>query len=100
MRDRPLTIRMAAHNDAAALARPARLDSARPLRGSVLLAELDGAPVAAVSLETGAVTADPFQHTADAVHVLTLRRDQLAGAGSDVARPRPRLRRLAPRPAR
>lgn len=98
MRHGPLTIRMAGPSDDAALRRLAGLDSARPLRGSVLLAELDGAPIAAVSLETGSVTADPFRHTADAVRLLQLRREQLPRARTAQARTRPH--RLTPRPAR
>jgi hypothetical protein len=100
MTDRPMTIRMAAREDADALVRLAALDSARPLAGPVLLAERDGVPLAAVSLEAGAVTADPFQHSADAVRLLMLRRYQLLRQGADVGRARPLLRRLVPNPAR
>ena len=100
MTDQPLTIRLARPDDAAALRRLADLDSARPLHGRVLLAELDDAPLAAVSLDTGAATADPFQHTADAVRLLSLRRYQLLRQGGDVAPARSLLRRLVPNPAR
>jgi hypothetical protein len=71
---------MAAPADVGALRRLAQLDSAPPLSGRVLLAERDGAPLAALSLETGAATADPFQPTADAVRLLMLRRSQLTRA--------------------
>jgi hypothetical protein len=98
MSDRPLTIRMATLNDAATLRRLAQLDSAHTLRGDVLLAESDRLPVAAIALKTGVVTADPFQHSAAAVHMLRLRRYQLLRQGGDVA-PAPRLlRRLVPDP--
>jgi hypothetical protein len=100
MTDQSLTIRLARPDDAAALRRLADLDSARPLHGRVLLAELDDAPLAAVSLDTGAATADPFQHTADAVRLLSLRRYQLLRQGGDVAPARSLLRRLVPNPAR
>jgi hypothetical protein len=100
MTDRPLKIRMAKSDDAGALRRLAELDSARPLAGRVLLAELDGVPVAAVSLGAGAVTADPFQHSVDAVRMLMLRRYQLIRQGGDVAPARALLRRLVPDPAR
>jgi hypothetical protein len=100
MTDHSLTIRTAIPDDSGALRRLAELDSARPLSGSVLIAELDGAPLAAVSVETGAATADPFQHSADAVRLLRLRRYQLLRQGGDVAPARSLLRRLVPNPAR
>jgi hypothetical protein len=100
MTDRPLTIRMAAPEDARALRRLAGLDSARPLRGRVLLAESEGVPVAAVSLEAGTVTADPFQHSGEAVRMLKLRRYQLLRQGGDAAPARTLLRRLVPNPGR
>jgi hypothetical protein len=100
MTDESLTIRWASPDDAGALRRLAQLDSARPLHGRVLLAELGGAPLAAVSLETGRATADPFEHTADAVRLLRLRRYQLLRQGGDVGPARSLLRRLVPNPAR
>jgi hypothetical protein len=81
--DRPLTIRMAAPEDADALQRLAELDSAAPLTGSVLLAEFDGAVVAAASLEGGKVIADPFTPSAYAVRMLTVRRYQLMRSGRE-----------------
>jgi hypothetical protein len=98
MTDQPLMIRMATPHDADALRRLAALDSARPLRGPVLLAESDGAPVAAVSLHSGAVIADPFQRSAGAARMLRLRRYQLLRQGQEVAPARQRLRRLVPDP--
>jgi hypothetical protein len=100
MNNQDLTIRVAAPEDADALRRLAALDSAAPLAGRVLLAESDGVPVAAVSLANGAVTADPFHYTADAVRVLMLRRYQLARMSGDVLPARSRLRRLVPSPTR
>jgi hypothetical protein len=85
---------MAAPADAGALRRLAQLDSAAPLSGRVLLAELDGAPLAALSLETGAATADPFQPSADAVRLLMLRRWQLMRERRDGGPTRLLLRRL------
>jgi hypothetical protein len=95
-----LTIRVATSADGDALRRLAALDSAAPLAGRVLVAESDGAPVAALSLERGAMIADPFQPTADAVRLLSLRRYQLMRQGGDVAPARSLLRRLVPAPAR
>jgi hypothetical protein len=93
-----LTIRAAVADDAGALRRLAELDSAPALSGRVLLAELDGAPVAAVSLATGAVTADPFQRSEGAAGLLRRRRYQIMRQGGDVAPARSLLRRLAPAP--
>jgi hypothetical protein len=100
MNDQQLTIRVGGPEDADALARLAGLDSARPPKGHVLLAETDLVPIAAISLESGAVVADPFEHTADAVRMLRLRRYQVMRQGGDVAPARLLLRRLAAAPAR
>jgi hypothetical protein len=81
--DRPLTIRMAGPEDADALRQLAELDSAAPLTGRVLLAEFDGAVVAAASLDGGKVIADPFTPSAYAVRMLTVRRYQLMRSGRD-----------------
>jgi hypothetical protein len=59
-----LTIRSATPEDERALANLAR--RARP-RGPALIAEMDGIAVAALSLTTGAVMADPLVPTADLV---------------------------------
>ncbi len=99
MLPRTLTIRPATPRDADALRWLAQLDSARPLAGRALVAESDGVPLAAVSLETGSVIADPFRHTADAVRMLVLRREQLVGDRSVFAFAPPR-RRFVPSPAR
>ena len=65
-----LTIRHANGADAAVLARLAALDSSRVPNGELLLAELDNAVVAALSIDTGAAIADPFEHTASVVDSL------------------------------
>ncbi len=74
-----LTIRPATASDAGALADLARLDSARPLDGDVLLAEAAGRAVAAVALDSGRAVADPFHPSAEAVAVLRVRAGQLRG---------------------
>jgi hypothetical protein len=94
--DSSITIRIAEPLDDPAVRRLAGLDSAAPLSGRVLLAERDGGPVAALSIETGRVTADPFQPTEGAVRMLRLRRYQLMRQGGDVAPVRSLLRRFAP----
>ena len=63
----PLTIRPATHADLPAVASLAELDSGRVPRGRVLLAELRGSVVAAISLESGELFADPFVSTAEVV---------------------------------
>src|SRR5215210_6653381 len=88
-------IRAAADADASSLLRLARLDSSRPVSGAVLVAVEEGEIVAALSLERGAVVADPFRPTAALVDMLRLRADQLRG---DPPRPRRALWGLRPRP--
>lgn len=63
----PVTIRAATRADLPAVVRLAELDSERVPRGRVLLAELRGSVVAAISLESGELFADPFVSTADVV---------------------------------
>ncbi|HEX5899704.1 MAG TPA: hypothetical protein VFY32_09930 [Solirubrobacteraceae bacterium] len=65
-----LTIRHASAADEAALTRLAALDSSRVPNGELLVAELDGSLVAALSVDTGAAIADPFEHTAAIVDSL------------------------------
>jgi hypothetical protein len=57
------SIRYATQQDAEALERLAELDSKQPLSGRVLIAQHDGTPAAALSLDDGRVIADPFQRT-------------------------------------
>jgi hypothetical protein len=65
-----VTIRPATRADLPAVASLAELDSARVPRGRVLLAERRGSVVAAISLESGDLFADPFVSTADIVEDL------------------------------
>lgn len=58
------TIRLATHDDDAALRRIAELDSqAPPAPGPVLIGEIDGTPQAAYSLRDGRVVANPLVAT-------------------------------------
>jgi hypothetical protein len=59
--------------------------------GDMLLAERDGATVAAIALSDGAVLSAP----SDAVAALRRRRYQILRQGGDVGRRGPLLRRLA-----
>jgi hypothetical protein len=63
--------------DRAALARLAGLDSHTGLEGPVLGAEVEGRLLAAISIETGEVIADPFRRTSELRAMLKLRLEQL-----------------------
>jgi hypothetical protein len=93
-------IRMATDDDAEGLRRLAELDSQRPLGGRIMIGELDGAPAAALALDTGRAIADPFRPTA---HLVASLRTRAAGVVAVERKPslRDRLRpvRLDVRPA-
>jgi hypothetical protein len=74
-----VTLRLGAPNDASALRRLAELDSSHAPPGPVIVAEVDGAVRAAVSLSDGTVIADPFHATAQLVQLLHKRAEQLLG---------------------
>ena len=84
-----LVLRRSSAEDEQSLARLARLDSAPRPRGDMLVAEVDGAIVAAVPFDGGPAIADPFRPTADVVAILQARAELLAGR---THAPRPRLR--------
>jgi hypothetical protein len=67
-----LQIRPAVAADEATLRRLAALDSQRPFAAPALIAELDGDPVAALSLDSGRAVADPFRSTAALVEILEI----------------------------
>ncbi len=73
-----IVIRTASAADDRVLARLAALDSQPPLAGPALLAEVDGAPRAALALAADRAVADPFHPTADLVELLRLRASRLA----------------------
>jgi hypothetical protein len=55
--------------------------SERPLHdGDWLVADVDGVPVAAVSVDDGATVYDPFRQSAQAMSLLRLRRKQVLAA--------------------
>jgi hypothetical protein len=68
----PTTIRHAVADDMKALVRLAALDSRRVPSGELFVAEVDGRLLAATSIDTGAVIADPFEHTAAIVDLLQI----------------------------
>lgn len=86
-----LVIRVATRFDDAELHRLALLDSARPLGGTVIVAQSDGRIDAALSLDEGRAIADPFRPTAWLVDVLRARAERLHG---ERAAAPTRLRRL------
>ena len=83
-------MRRATAADSARIRTLALLDSSRVPAGPVLVAEVGGEIVAARSLTTGAVVADPFRLTSDIVAMLHLR----AGQVSDL--PERRVARRSP----
>jgi hypothetical protein len=85
-----ITIRRAVPADGPALTRLALLDSARELRGTILVAESGGEVHAAWSMEERRGIADPFAPTADELALLRTRARLL-----DVGVRQPRLRRTA-----
>ena len=88
-----IAIRLATGADTAALAQLAALDSAEVPNGRVLIASLDGAPVAALPLGGGVTIADPFRRTAEARELLELRASQLPPTSHPRRRYLPRRRR-------
>ena len=85
-------LRTARVRDADALRRLAALDEAAELEGGVLLALIDGEPVAALSLQDGRVVANPFVATLEAVALLRLRAEQMGPARTRRRLRIPRLR--------
>ena len=71
-------VRGASATDESSIRRLARLDDRRMPHGPFLVAEQDDEVVAAVSLSTGGVVADPFRRTGDAAELLRLRSAQIA----------------------
>ena len=82
-------VRHAAPRDAARIRTLARLDDRRMPGGPFLVAELGGEVVAAMSLKTRAVVADPFRRTADVSALLRMRADQIAARELAEAKLRP-----------
>ena len=72
-----LHVRDASDADQPALLQLARLDSSRPLAGSVIVAEDNGEIVAAMAVADGTTIANPFRATAAIVAMLRLRAEQL-----------------------
>lgn len=78
-RSQVIALRLAQSDEQSTVRRLAALDDAPELEGEVLLALVNGEPVAALSLRDGRVVADPFRFTEEAVGLLRLRRRHLLG---------------------
>jgi hypothetical protein len=99
MKDSHVTIRGTTARDDVTLSWLAALDSRRRIQGRALIAERGGVPIAAIGLTSGAVAADPFNRTADAVHMLRERRYRMLRQGGDTGYVGALLRRLTPQTA-
>jgi hypothetical protein len=87
-----VTIRRAFPDDERELVRLAQLDSQRPIKGDMLIAEVGGQLRAAVPVGGRGAIADPFFPTASLVSLLSVRAAQLHNAESgQIKRPRRRL---------
>ena len=82
-----VTVRLARHEDMAAVRRLVQRDGGHELAGPVLLAEAEGQLLAARSLEDGSAVADPFRHTAHLAELLALRSVHLRDDGERPHRP-------------
>jgi hypothetical protein len=91
-----LTIRATTPADAHVLSGLTTLGFRPYVSGRGLVAEVDGDAVAAISLTTGAIAADPSRAHPGVVHSLRRRRYQILRQGGDVGRAVNLLRRLAP----
>ena len=88
----PVALRPVGDDERAAVDRLATLDARPAPSGEVLLALVDGEPVAALSLDDGTVVADPFTPSAGAVRLLQTRAQALEAArGAEVRRGRRRF---------
>ena len=82
-----------------AVAKLAELDSSGQLEGPVLGIEVEGRLLAAISVNTGKVIADPFSRTTELRALLKLRADQLQTRHEGRARRTSRLLGKRTRPA-
>ena len=82
--------------DAAQLAELAERDTRQVPEGPVLGAEVDGRLVAAISLTTGELIADPFRPTSELQALLRLRASQLRARPASPARRAPDRARPPP----
>lgn len=91
-----IELRLARSDDNTIVRQLSALDCARSLKGDVVIAFCNGAPVAGLSLVDQRVVADPFVETQDAVALLRLRAEHLSRA-THARRGRRRLHPRKPR---
>jgi hypothetical protein len=91
-----ISIRSFADADAQAVRSVAQRDSSVVPAGALLVAEVDGAVRAALSLDTGEVVADPFAPSAALVDLLRTRAGQLTGCPATRRRRRRGLLQRSP----
>jgi hypothetical protein len=94
-----VTIRHAGADDMKSLERLAALDSRRVPSGELFVAEVDGRLLAAASIDTGAVIADPFEHTAAIVELLQVQARAVRPAAALPAAVDQRVEELLPEAA-
>jgi hypothetical protein len=75
-----IVIRAARSGDGPAIARLARLSDRRVPAAALVVAEVDGAVVAAAPVDGGTALTDPFAVTVDVTELLALRAVQLRAA--------------------
>ena len=78
--DETITIRISEAGDAGELLRLAALDSAEPIEGLALVAQVDGRLRAALPLDGGHPISDPF---AESMHVVALLRAHAAALDAE-----------------
>jgi hypothetical protein len=71
-------VRRATAADAARIRTLARLDDRRLSDGPFIVAEIAGEAIAAMSMSSGQIVADPFRRTRDAEDLLRMRAGQIA----------------------
>ena len=74
----PVLVRRATSGDLSRIRTLALLDDRRIGEGPYLVAEIADEMLAAMSLASGTVVADPFRRTRDAVELLRMRAEQIA----------------------
>ena len=94
--ERAFTIRRATEADGPRLDDLGALDHGHAPASPALVAELDGALVAALDLRTQRAIADPFAASAEAVELLRLRAAQLVSADAFSSSPEAALQPVAP----
>jgi hypothetical protein len=86
----PVLVRHAGAADEQRIRQLAQLDARRVPAGPYLVAELGGETIAAISMSTADVVADPFRRTIEATELLRMRSAQIAARERQLAARRER----------